>query len=375
MAFSHIGLHLCERGRGEALRARVRFALCANLFTFGFRFGFGFGFGFRPQLAATRRNSRQLAATCRELVRAGRRGIFCTTVADTLMLCPAWEPKVGFPAYRIEGNAAFGRQRVERGIYVLCRNSFPQRENPSLDDRGARVAASHIVYLRDQTDPKPKFKIRKACDFFVVAYALFYDPIRHFDSPFQNGSSSSGSSFSNDPPLSGAPYAGIPPVCADSDFRSTNAASSATTSEACLLMPSLSVYVRVCRLPHTRIALPLPKYRQTNSAVFRQHTMLMKSVSCLPSAEYLRFTPMVNEATLIPVCVCFNSGVSVRYPIRITLLNAAICYSSVLCSDNIFDISSGVAVSMPRLFASSTVPRMRRDISAVSSICVRLYRM
>lgn len=51
-------------------------------------------------------------------------GVFRLTISDSLMLCPAWEPKVRSPAYCVEDDAAFGRRRVKRSIDILGCNSF-----------------------------------------------------------------------------------------------------------------------------------------------------------------------------------------------------------------------------------------------------------
>ena len=56
-----------------------------------------------------------IAAICRNLPQAVLCGfgILRFAVADALVLAPIWEIKVGPPAYLVEGDAAFIRQRAE----------------------------------------------------------------------------------------------------------------------------------------------------------------------------------------------------------------------------------------------------------------------
>ena len=57
----------------------------------------------------------RFAAICRNLPQAVIRGfgILRFAVADALVFAPIWEIKVGPPAYLVEGDAAFIRQRAE----------------------------------------------------------------------------------------------------------------------------------------------------------------------------------------------------------------------------------------------------------------------
>ena len=96
--------------------SRIRSPKRVKIAIFGFGYGFGFGLdwiGFRRQSAAIRRRLRQ------NVIGIFRSWIFGFDISDSLMLTPSWEPKVGLPAYCVEGNAAFGRQTVDSGIYVL----------------------------------------------------------------------------------------------------------------------------------------------------------------------------------------------------------------------------------------------------------------
>lgn len=125
-----------------------------------------------PQLAATRRGLRRIVSFIRT-------GIFGLAFTDTLMRCPSWEPKVGLPAYCVEGNAAFGRQTVESCIYVFNRYPVPEREHPAFYNRRSGVPSPCVVCLRNQTNPQPKLKIRKLSYFFAAKRAFFDDSVRH----------------------------------------------------------------------------------------------------------------------------------------------------------------------------------------------------
>ena len=78
-------------------------------------FGFGFGFGLDWIGLDYSRTLPRFAAICRNLPQAVIRGfgILRFAVADALVFAPIWEIKVGPPAYLVEGDAAFIRQRAE----------------------------------------------------------------------------------------------------------------------------------------------------------------------------------------------------------------------------------------------------------------------
>ena len=73
-------------------------------------------------IAAICGNLRQLAAICGRSIKSAvfrRFGELWLAIADTLMLDPPGEQKVGLPVHFVEGNAAFCRQFLERSIYVF----------------------------------------------------------------------------------------------------------------------------------------------------------------------------------------------------------------------------------------------------------------
>ena len=76
---------------------------------------FGFGFGLYWIGLDYSRTLPRFAAICRNLPQAVIRGfgILRFAVADALVFAPIWEIKVGPPAYLVEGDAAFIRQRAE----------------------------------------------------------------------------------------------------------------------------------------------------------------------------------------------------------------------------------------------------------------------
>ena len=92
--------------------------------------------------------------------------------------------------------------------------------------------------------------------------------------------------------------------------------SSASTSNAVRLLPSLSSYLRVCMLPVKAIKSPFVKYLPTNSAVLFHATMLIKS----DVARSNRLsTAIQNDTTVLPVVVCLSSGVAFSLSICVTL--------------------------------------------------------
>ena len=76
---------------------------------------FGFGFGLYWIGLDYSRALLRFAAICRNLPQSVIRGFGIPrfAVADALVFAPIWEIKVGPPAYLVEGDAAFIRQRAE----------------------------------------------------------------------------------------------------------------------------------------------------------------------------------------------------------------------------------------------------------------------
>ena len=80
-----------------------------------------FGFGLYWIGLDYSRTLPRFAAICRNLPQAVLYGfgILRFAVADALVFAPIWEIKVGPPAYLVEGDAAFIRQRAEGTTDVL----------------------------------------------------------------------------------------------------------------------------------------------------------------------------------------------------------------------------------------------------------------
>nr|DAJ50368.1 MAG TPA: hypothetical protein [Caudoviricetes sp.] len=275
MAFSHIGLNLCERWGSEALRAYNTLVLCLLSFVFCL-----LSYVFSSLLFAFGRFISLLFAFVRFITTSTKRtvfGIYFRFLVVPVDNCPENGKQHRFPSRQF-------RESTRPGVF---QNRYKQASALSVFQR-CRLLNPIVISLN---------------------VALPHTSPQKGKSPL--------SSTSLKPPC-GSLCAASPP----SRLESPKYTLSATISAVRRLLPSLSVQSRSCKRPSTTAMRPLEKYLLTNSAVLRHATTSMKSVSFSPDWDLKsRSTATVKDATAVPLLVRRNSGSRVIRPITIILFS------------------------------------------------------